>query len=106
MNLRDFVGPQETDPLEMTGSRLASASSPATRAMLPKKTVESSAPICFLPEASEVGPDETVARIDVLHAIDAQAFYPNYGWQCQQSPFQKVCWQTPIPPSVPPARSA
>ena len=36
---------------------------------------------------------------DVLHAIDSQAFYPNYGWQCQQCPYQNVCWHTPIPVS-------
>jgi putative RecB family exonuclease len=29
---------------------------------------------------------------DVLHAIDREAFYPNYGWACKQCPFRKACW--------------
>lgn len=28
---------------------------------------------------------------EILHAIDSGVFYPNYGWQCQQCPFQKAC---------------
>ena len=28
---------------------------------------------------------------EVLHAVEVGAFYPNYGWQCQQCPFQKAC---------------
>lgn len=32
---------------------------------------------------------------EILRAIDAQVFYPNYGWQCQQCPFQRACWQKP-----------
>ena len=29
---------------------------------------------------------------EVLSAIECRAFYPNYGWQCQQCPFQRACW--------------
>jgi putative RecB family exonuclease len=47
---------------------------------------------------------------EILHAIEMEAFYPNYGWACQQCPFQQACQRisaTPIPippiaaPSVP-----
>ena len=30
---------------------------------------------------------------EILQAIEAQVFYPIYGWQCQQCPFRKACWE-------------
>jgi putative RecB family exonuclease len=40
--------------------------------------------------------DRLVIWIDeILRAINAEVFYPNYGWQCQQCPFQRPCWQKP-----------
>ena len=29
---------------------------------------------------------------EMLHAIDQQSFYPNFGWTCKQCPFKRTCW--------------
>jgi CRISPR/Cas system-associated exonuclease Cas4 (RecB family) len=34
---------------------------------------------------------------EILHAIESEAFYPNYGWACQQCPFQQACHRLQLP---------
>src|SRR2546425_3142883 len=29
---------------------------------------------------------------EILHAIDRETFYPNFGWACKQCPFKRACW--------------